>query len=46
MFETPAFFEPYNNVYKYLDTYGEDMLPMKQYIIDSEVMLLHYFNLS
>ncbi|XP_050316942.1 NFX1-type zinc finger-containing protein 1 [Bactrocera neohumeralis] len=36
MFETPAFFEPYNNVYNYLNTYGEDKLSMKQYIIDGE----------
>ncbi|XP_011194259.1 NFX1-type zinc finger-containing protein 1 [Zeugodacus cucurbitae] len=36
MFETPAFFEPYHNVYNYLNTYGEDKLPMKQYIMDGE----------
>lgn len=44
MFETPAFYEPYNNVYTYLNTYGEDKLPMKQYIIDGEVMLIYCFN--
>uniref|UniRef100_A0A0K8V7C2 NFX1-type zinc finger-containing protein 1 n=2 Tax=Bactrocera latifrons TaxID=174628 RepID=A0A0K8V7C2_BACLA len=36
MFEAPAFFEPYNNVYSCLNTYGEDKLSMKQYIIDGE----------
>ncbi|XP_004523170.1 NFX1-type zinc finger-containing protein 1 [Ceratitis capitata] len=36
MFETPAFFEPYNNVYKYLNDYGDDDLPMKQYIINGQ----------
>ncbi|XP_054725604.1 NFX1-type zinc finger-containing protein 1 [Anastrepha obliqua] len=36
MFETPAFFEPYKNVYNYLNTYGDDELPMKKYIVDGE----------
>ncbi|XP_017477002.1 PREDICTED: NFX1-type zinc finger-containing protein 1 [Rhagoletis zephyria] len=36
MFETPAFFEPYNNVYNYLNIYGAGDLPMKTYILDDE----------
>ncbi|XP_067617322.1 NFX1-type zinc finger-containing protein 1-like isoform X2 [Eurosta solidaginis] len=36
MFESPAFFEAYNNVFNYFYTYGDGELPMKRYIVDGE----------
>ncbi|XP_061393471.1 NFX1-type zinc finger-containing protein 1 [Musca vetustissima] len=36
MFETPAFFEPYNNVFNYLKNCTTSDFPMKQYIVDEE----------
>ncbi|XP_058976341.1 NFX1-type zinc finger-containing protein 1-like [Musca domestica] len=36
MFETPAFFEPYHNVFNYLKNCNSAEFPMKQYIVDEE----------
>ncbi|XP_073817647.1 NFX1-type zinc finger-containing protein 1 [Musca autumnalis] len=36
MFETPAFFEPYHNVFNYLKQCNSTDFPMKQYIIEED----------
>ncbi|KAI8130712.1 NFX1-type zinc finger-containing protein 1 [Lucilia cuprina] len=36
MFETPAFFEPYHNVFNYLKNSTITNFPMKNYIVDGE----------
>lgn len=38
MFESPAFFEPYRNVFDAIKSYGSDEIPMEKYVLFDEVI--------